>query len=198
MTRHAGLRLDVDRDVRHAVLLLKDDLELVRNARNLLERLLDLTRIEVDALHDQHVIRPSRDAVDAERGPSARALLAREYARDVVRAVADDRHGLARKGREDDLAVFAVRNDLAGRRIDDLGDVLVFPDMQAAVGLAVLSGRADATRLGHAIDVKALNAEARLLVSSEKVSEPKMPTLRYGRSRSPSGHLSSISMSRGT
>ena len=38
----------------------------------------------------------------------------------------------------------------------------------------------------------------RLLVSSENVSEPKMPTLRYGRSRSPSGHSSSFSMRRGT
>ena len=38
----------------------------------------------------------------------------------------------------------------------------------------------------------------RRLVSSENVSLPKMPTFRYGRSRSPSGHSSSFSMRRGT
>ena len=38
----------------------------------------------------------------------------------------------------------------------------------------------------------------RRLVSSEIVSLPKMPTLRLGRSRSPSGHSSSFSMRRGT
>ena len=101
----------------------------------------------------------------------ALALLAREDARDVVRPVADNRHRLARQRREDDLAVFAVGDKLASRRVDDLGDVLVFKDMETAVALAVLASRADAAGLSHAVDVKALDAEALLDAAASLVGE---------------------------
>ena len=167
----ARLGLDVDSDIRHAVLFFEDDLELVLDAGDFHQRLFDLTRIEIYALHDQHVVRTPRDAVYAKRGAPAGAFLARKDAGDVVGAVADDRHRLARHRGEHDFAVFAVGNGRAGDGIDDFGDVLVFPHVQAVVRLAVLARRADAAGFRHSVDVKALDVEALLDLAAHFVRE---------------------------
>ncbi len=65
VTGDTRLRLDIDGHVGHAVMLGEDNLKLVRHARNLLESILDLTRIEIDAFDDQHIVRTAGDAVDA-------------------------------------------------------------------------------------------------------------------------------------
>ena len=162
VTGHSRFGLDVDRDVRHAVLFLKNDLKLVLDAGNLHQSLFHLTRIEIDALDDQHIVRTACDSVDTERGASAGTLLARKNARNVVRAITDNRHRLARNGGEHDLAVFAVRNGCSGHGIDNFGDVLVFPHVQTVMRLAVLSRRADAAGFGHSVDVEAFDMEALL------------------------------------
>ena len=168
---HARLGLDVDRHVRHAVVFLEDNLELVLHARNLHERLFDLTRIEIDALDDQHVVRAPRDAVDPEPRAAARAPFAADDARDVVRAVADDRHRLAGERREHHFAVLAVGHVLARRGVDDFGDVVVVPHVDARMRGAVLARRADAARLRHAVDVEALDVEAVLDLLAHFVGE---------------------------
>src|SRR5215510_6904181 len=53
--------------------LLEHDLVLVAEARLAQQRPLDLTRIEVDALDDHHVVGPPPEAVQPDAGPPAGA-----------------------------------------------------------------------------------------------------------------------------
>ena len=100
-----------------------------------------------------------------------------------MRTVADDRHRLAREGGDDDLAVLTVRDGLARHGVDDLGDVLVVPLVQAAVELAVLAGGADATGLRHAVDVEALDVQALLDALAELVRERLGPEDAHAQGR---------------
>ena len=79
-------------------------------------------------------------------------------ARQVVRAVADQRRALLSERRDDELAVFAVRQHRAGLRVDDLEVDEIVPVVHAAL---VRAAHADAraVHLGEAVNVVQLDAE---------------------------------------
>src|SRR5207302_2582104 len=76
----------------------------------------------------------------------------RHDAREVMGAIAHQRQALAREGGDDQLAFLAVGPRRARRRIDDLDDVVVLPDVQAGARRAV-DAEPGPARLGHADDV---------------------------------------------
>ena len=125
-------------------------------------QLLDLRGKEVDAADDQHVIAAAHDLAHA---PHA-ARRGRQQAREVPRAVADDRQGLLRQRGEDQFALAAVRQHFARVRIDDLGVEVILPDHRAVLGLHALTGHARAHHLAQAIDVHGLDAGAALDVAA--------------------------------
>ena len=64
-----------------------------------------------------------------------RARGRRQQARQVARAIADHRQRFLGERREHELALFALRQHLAGFRIDDLGIEVVLPDREPVLGL---------------------------------------------------------------
>src|ERR1700760_771731 len=98
--------------------------------------LLDLRREQVHAADDQHVVGAADNlahAAHAARG-------GRQQAREVARAVADHREGLLGERGEDELALLAVGQHLAGLGVDDLGIEMVFPDDRAVLRLHAFAG----------------------------------------------------------
>ena len=80
---------------------------------------------------------------------------------DVAGAVADHREGFLVDGREDQLALNAVRKDFAGLGIDDFRDEVIFVHVHALLGGA-LKGDAGAGELGEAVDIVSLDAQGLL------------------------------------
>ena len=76
----------------------------------------------------------------------------------VAGAVAQDGHALTAQAGHDQFADLAVGHGLAGLGIHDLGQVRVFPDVQAVLVLA-LKGHARAVHLGEAVGVVGLHVE---------------------------------------
>ena len=101
-----------------------DELVLARELAVREHDLLDLRREHVDAADDQHVVAAADDLAHAAH----RARGRRQQARQVARAVADDRQRFLGERREDELALLAVGQHLAGLGVDDLGIEVVFPD----------------------------------------------------------------------
>ena len=95
------------------------DLVLARDARDVAQHVLDLAGVNVDALDLDHVVATADQDVDARERRAAGAFAGHD-ARQVVRAVADQRRALLPERRDDELAVFAVRQHRAGLRVDDL------------------------------------------------------------------------------
>ena len=86
---------------------------------------------------------------------AVRALaVARDDARQVVRAVADKRRALLAQRGQHQLAHFAIGQRLARLRVDDLAVHVVFPDVHAVV-LTARNADARAVHLGQTIDVDA-------------------------------------------
>ena len=92
--------------------------------------------------------------------PPAGAGLAAQDA-DIARAVAQQREGLLGDRGEDQLALRALRQNLAGVRVDDLGDKMVLVDVHAGL-CAALIGHARAGQLSQTVDIIGLDAETLL------------------------------------
>ena len=90
---------------------------------------LDLRGEDVDAPHDQHVVRAAEDLADPRAGPTARARLAGQVG-PIPGTVAQGQRLGGR--REHQLADLAVRQAHARLRVHDLGDVVILPDVQLA------------------------------------------------------------------
>ncbi len=84
---------------------------------------------------------------------------------DVPGAVAQQGEGLLGDGGEDQLALGAVGQDLAGVGVDDLGDEVVLTDVHAVL-LGALEGDAGAGKLGQAINIIGLDAQLVLDVAA--------------------------------
>ena len=122
-----------------------------------LEDLLDLAREEVDALDLDHVVRAALDRVEARELAAARAV-ARQDAREVVRAEADERRALFAQRRDDDLAPLAVGQVLTRLRVDDLDVDEVVPVVDAVVRVAA-DADARAVDFRQSVDVVGVDAE---------------------------------------
>ena len=121
---------------------------------------LDLRREDVDALDDQHVVAAASRLAHLDVRAPAGAFFAAQHA-DIARAVAQQREGLLCDGREDQLALHALRQDLTGVGIDDLGDKMVLIDVHAGLRAAFI-GHTRAGQLREAVDIIDLDAEALL------------------------------------
>ena len=169
----AGLdRLAADGDLVERLRALDHELVVRRDARLGEQDVLDLGRVEVDAADDQHVVAAAADRAHARERPPARAALAGQRG-DVARAVAQERQRLLGQGREDELAVGAVLDALAGVGVDHLDEEVVLLDVQAVARLGALGGDARADDLRQAVDVQGDQAELGL----EPLAHPLGPRL---------------------
>ena len=144
----------------HFVLLVKgveQDPVIVPNFRQFHEHAFNLHRENITALHDEHVIRTSADAVDPAMGAPAWAC-AGEKAGQIAGAKADDRHGLAVERSHHQFADFTVSNGLQRYRIDDFDHISILPDVQAVL-LRTFEGDARTVHFGEAERVVGLDAE---------------------------------------
>jgi hypothetical protein len=101
------------------------------------EDLLDLTRVEFDALEDDHVVGAAVEAVEPDAGPPAYTPLPRSDARDVAGPVANERQAVPRERGHHQLTPLAVRQNAIGRRIHDLRQVVVVPHVDTVPGVAL-------------------------------------------------------------
>jgi len=97
---------------------------------------------------------------------AAAGALAGDDARDVARAVAHDRRGLAVDRGDDELAPLAVGKDLARLRVDDLSVEVVFGQVQTLL-FPAFDGNARAHGLGEPVYVEHLVIELLLKVGAE-------------------------------
>src|SRR5262245_65925247 len=130
----------------------QNDMVFVVEPRLAKEDLLDLARVELDAFVDDDVIGAAGEAIEPNAGPPALAPLARPDTCDVAGPVADERQSLSRERSHDELPALAVWQNAAGRRIDDLRQVVVVPHVDAVPGVA-LDAHPRAARLRHADEV---------------------------------------------
>ena len=120
----------------------------------------DLGREHVDALDDEHVIGTSLEALDAGHGAAAFAFLILETG-DVSRPVTDEGLALFGETGDDEFAFGALRKLLAGLRVDDFRQEVVFPDVEASVEIAV-RGDAGTGDLRQAVNVVGFDVETSL------------------------------------
>ncbi len=78
---------------------------------------------------------------------------------DIAGAVTDQRYALLGNGGNDQLTLFAFSNRFAGLRIDDLGNEVVFPDMQTMLFLNALNGHTGPHDLGQAVDINGIQPQ---------------------------------------
>ena len=119
--------------------------------------LLNLCREYVDALDFHHVIGTTFDDVDEGVGAAAGAF-ARNDTGKVMRTVTDERCAFFHESRDDDFAPLAVREDLAGLRINDLEVDVVIPDMHV-LGLGAVDADARSVDLSQSVDIIELDSE---------------------------------------
>ena len=133
------------------------DLIFARELGELAQRLLDLAREYVYALYLHHVVSSAHDRVDPRELAPAFAL-ARDYPRQVVSAVSDQRRALFYERGYNYLAQLAVGQVLPGYRIDYFYVYIVVPVVHAAV---VLTGDSDtgSVYLGEPVYVVELYAK---------------------------------------
>ena len=134
--------------------------------------LLNLCREYVDALDLHHVIGTTLDDVDEGVGAAAGAF-ARNDTGKVMRAVADERCAFFHESRDDDFAPLAVREDLAGLRINDLEVDVVVPDMHV-LGFGAVDSDARSVDLSQSVNIVKLDSEDAL----NSVAHCLTPTLR--------------------
>ena len=82
--------------------------------------------------------------------------------RQIARAIADDRHRLLGQRREDELALFAVRQRLARVRIDDFRKKMILPDRQPVFGRGIFLRDAGTDDFGQAVEIDRIEAHAAL------------------------------------
>ncbi len=144
----------------------------------------DLAGIDVHPPVDDHVIRAAEDAVVPRHGKPAGAG-AGDDPREVVGAVAQQRHGLLAEGCHHHFPHLAIGHGFKGLRVQHLDDEEVRPVVESAVGVAV-HGRAGSVHLRHARDVVApLQAELALdgkahlfaagLGAADDLAQPELP-----------------------
>ena len=133
------------------------------------DQFLDLRREQVHAADDQHVVRAAGDLLDAPHRPRGR----RQQARQVARAIADHRQRFLGERREDQFALLAFRQHLAGLRIDDLRIEVVLPDRQPVLGLDALLRDPGTDDLRQAVDVDRVERGLRL----DRVAHRRRPRL---------------------
>ena len=119
-----------------------------------LHHILDLAGEHVHAADDEHVVGASMQAINATMRASASAF-ARNDARDVARAIAHHGRSFAVNRGNHKLAPFAIRQNLTGSGVDDLGDEVIFRQVQARL-LQAFNSHAGAHGLGQAVNVKHL------------------------------------------
>ena len=124
--------------------------------RDLHQRLLNLLRKKVYALHNKHIIAAARNSVEAHRSPTARTFVSRQDPREVAGIEPYDWDGLTSKRGENHLPYFTISNRSMSHRIDNFADILILPNVDAVVGCTVHSRSADAACLGHTVDVERL------------------------------------------
>ena len=114
--------------------------------------------VEVHAAHDEHVVAPAAQAGDAGHRAPARARLLGDRA-DVAGAVAQQRQRLLGQGGEDQLALLAGPDGLAGGRFDDLHQEVVLLHVQAGAHGQALGRDAGPAHLREAVEVHGGQAE---------------------------------------
>src|SRR2546425_4073850 len=134
------------------------DLVLVAEPGLAQQHLLDLARVEVHPLEDDHVVGAAAQAIEAQHRPAAVARGARDDAREVVRAISHERQSLTGERRDHQLTLDAVGQDTARGRVHDLDMIMILPDVDAGAGRAV-DAEAGAARLRHPDDVEGADGE---------------------------------------
>ena len=141
--------------------------------------MLDLGRVEVDAADDQHVVAAAADGAHArERAPAGARLVGQR--RDVAGAVAQQRQRLLGQRREDELAVDAVGDRLAG--LGSMTSTRKWSSLtcRPSRGLAALGRDARADDLREPVDVDAprspSSASSCARIASVHGSAPNRPT----------------------
>lgn len=115
--------------------------------------LLDLTREDVDAPQDDHVVAAAGDLPDAaERGPRG----ARQQPRQVAGAVADDGQRLLGERGQHQLALLG---GLLAERVHDLRVDVVLPHVEPVLGLHALLGHTRAHHFRQPVDVDRVQVE---------------------------------------
>ena len=125
---HLRIDLDLHGETIQRALLVDVDLIIGGHLGNLHDLLLDLRGEDIDSADDQHVIGPAEDTRQAAMGPAARARL-RMKKRPITRAVPQNRRRPPHEIRQNNLALLPVFKNFTGRRIDDLDDIGVLPDV---------------------------------------------------------------------
>ena len=133
-------------------------------AADLQQHFLDLRGEDVHAADDEHIVGAAHGLGHADVGPAAGTGGPIQHA-DVAGAVAQQGEGLLGDGGEDQLALGAVGQDLAGVGVDDLGDEVVLTEVHAVL-LGALVGDAGAGKLGQAINIIGLDAQLALDVAA--------------------------------
>ena len=121
------------------------------------QRFFDRRRKHVDTAHDEHVVNATGEPIDARGRPAARARLA-PHAREVARPVAQDRHRFARERRDRKFATLAIGERFVRVRIENLGQKMVFLEMQT-VFLEALACDARSDDFGQTVDIGRDHAE---------------------------------------
>ena len=119
------------------------------------DQLLNLRRKHVDAAHDHHVVRAAGDLLD----PTHRTRRAGQQAREIARAIADDRHRLLGERGKHQFARLTVRQHLPRLGIDYLRIEMILPDMQAIFCLDAFVGYARSHHLGEPVNIDRMHVE---------------------------------------
>ena len=91
---------------------------------------------DIDTRNNQHIVGTAINFIHLDQCSSTGTLFAAQ-ARDVLGAIADHGHGTALQRRKNELAFFAHGQGFQGDRIDDLGQKVVFIDMQSILNFTI-------------------------------------------------------------
>ena len=189
--RHSGRISALISILIHAPLAGQHDLVMPDKAGIVEELLLDLRREHVDAADDQHVVGAAGDLLHAAH----RARRAGQQAREVARAVADDRQRLLGERGEHQLALLAVGQHLAGLGIDRSRDRNGLPRCAGPSLVSTHSWRrpGPSLRTGRRCRPRRCRTASSISarIASVHGSAPKMPTFseRSGADRGPAARI---------
>ncbi|CAK7053227.1 MAG: hypothetical protein DELT_03040 [Desulfovibrio sp.] len=128
------------------------------HAFHALQQNIDLARVDIDALHLDHIVRTPENPVVAGITPPAGAF-SRNQAGHIVRAVAQQRRALLAERRDNDFPVCPVRHIFTRFRVYDLEIQEIVEIMEPRM-IFTVNGNPRAINFGQAVDVKKLDAEA--------------------------------------
>ena len=131
-----------------------------RQSFSLHQNRFDLTREDVDAANDQHVVSASSDSLHTNVS-AATATGRRIEGGYIAGAIANDREGFLGQGGNDDFAGFAIGNWLTGVHVHRFDQEVIFKDVQTMLGLDALDANAGADDFRQAININGVNAEPR-------------------------------------